>query len=64
LPINVLLMARFWRRRRWLVLGGLAAIAINAIGMLLVVPPEDIDAVTPLFEILAMVPFYFRGLAL
>ena len=64
LPVNVAVLALLARRRPWLVLGAVAAFMLNAAAMFLVLPAADIDIVTPLFEILSMLPFYFRGLAL
>ena len=56
--VTILALVALYRTRRWIFLGILSAILVNAIGTLLAPPVIDNYSSSPLARVITMIPFY------
>jgi hypothetical protein len=56
--VTILALVALYRTRRWIVLGILSAILVNAIGTLLAPPVVANYSSSPLARLITMIPFY------
>ena len=56
--VTMVALAALYRTQRWIFLGILSAILVNAIGTLLAPPVIDSYSSSPLARVITMIPFY------